>query len=138
LGLKKLAVVSIGGILGSLIRWGISLLILDHGFPWATLLVNYLGSILLMLLLQISERPTIKLGQTWWWRPALGVGFCGGFTTYSAFALKIDQYLNAHEILAALLYAAASIIGSYLLLSATQKIFRSYFLGKDQRIRAQP
>jgi CrcB protein len=138
LGLKKLAVVSIGGIVGSLSRWGISLLILDHGFPWATLLVNYLGSILLMLIVLFSERPTIKLGQTWWWRPALGAGFCGGFTTYSAFALKIDQYLTAHSIVGALIYSLASIVGSYLLLLATQKLFRRYFLDKDQQIRAQP
>jgi CrcB protein len=138
LGLKKLAVVSIGGIVGSLSRWGISLLILDHGFPWATLLVNYLGSILFMLIVLFSERPTIKLGQTWWWRPALGAGFCGGFTTYSAFALKIDQYLTAHSIVGALIYSLASIVGSYLLLLATQKLFRRYFLDKDQQIRAQP
>jgi len=138
LGLKKLAVVSIGGIVGSLSRWGISLLILDHGFPWATLLVNYLGSILFMLIVLFSERPTIKLGQTWWWRPALGAGFCGGFTTYSAFALKIDQYLTANSIVGALIYSLASIVGSYLLLLATQKLFRRYFLDKDQQIRAQP
>jgi len=125
LELKKLAVVSAGGITGSLSRWGLSLVIVDHGFPWATLFVNFLGSVLLMVIVLIAERPAVRLGQSWWWRPAIGAGFCGGFTTYSAFAVQMDQYLTAHQLASALTYSLVSIIGTMALLRLTHRIFKS-------------
>ncbi|MCW2797613.1 CrcB family protein [Nocardioides sp.] len=56
---------------------------LDAGLPWGTLLVNVAGSFLLGLLsaLSLSEH-TLAL---------LGTGLCGGFTTYSAFAVQTQQ-----------------------------------------------
>jgi len=119
LELKKLSLVSFGGIAGSLARWGISLLIVDPGFPWATLTVNYLGSILLAIIVFYSKHHT---NPRWWWRPALGTGFCGGFTTYSAFALKIDQDISKHNYHGLLTYSLASIIGTLLLVFATYAI----------------
>lgn len=116
--LNKLAVVSLGGIIGSLSRWGMSLLIVDHGFPWATLLVNYIGSVLLtVIVLYVRQHNDPR----WWWRPALGTGFCGGFTTYSAFAVKIDQYLNDHNYHSIIEYALASLIGTFILVFATSE-----------------
>ena len=119
---KKVAVVSIGGIIGSLSRWGISLLIVDKGFPWATLLVNYIGSAILMaLFLFLRHHKDPK----WWWRPALGAGFCGGFTTYSAFALKMDEYFQAHNYGSALTYALASLIGTYIIVLVTHEALKN-------------
>ena len=110
--IKKLSVVSLGGIVGSLARWVTSLIIVDHGFPWATLLVNYVGAVLLtIIVLYIKHHDN----PSWWWRPALGTGFCGGFTTYSAFAVKIDQYLNANNYRAVISYALASLLGTFIL-----------------------
>jgi CrcB protein len=116
--LKELLVVAVGGIIGSLARWSFTLVIPDNGFPWATLLINYLGSVLLASIVIYSNNHQ---SPKWWWRPALGSGFCGGFTTYSAFAVKIDQYLTAGNVAAASLYVAASFIGSYLLIIATSE-----------------
>lgn len=116
--LKSLLVVAVGGIVGSLARWAFTLAIPDTGFPWATLLVNYIGSVLLAIIVIYSNNHK---SPKWWWRPALGSGFCGGFTTYSAFAVKIDQYLSAGNISALFLYVAASFIGSYLLIIATSE-----------------
>ena len=48
--LYKIAFVATGGVIGSLARWLVSLGIVDHGFPWATLLVNYVGSVILTAL----------------------------------------------------------------------------------------
>lgn len=95
-----------------------SLLIVDHGFPWATLLVNYIGSVLLtVIVLYVRQHNDPR----WWWRPALGTGFCGGFTTYSAFAVKIDQYLNDHNYHSIIEYALASLIGTFILVFATSE-----------------
>jgi CrcB protein len=116
LELKKLSVVSLGGIVGSLARWGVSLAIVDPGFPWATLTVNYVGSILLTIVVVYIKHHE---SPRWWWRPALGTGFCGGFTTYSAFAVKINQDLSSHNYHGLLTYALASIVGTALLVYAT-------------------
>ncbi len=89
-----------------------SLIFVEHGFPWATLLDNYIGSGLLMaIVVYINHHKSPR----WWWRPALGSGFCGGFTTYSAFAVKVDEYMRAHNYLAATLYMAASVVGTYII-----------------------
>lgn len=110
--IKKLSVVSLGGIVGSLARWVTSLIIVDRGFPWATLLVNYVGAVLLTAIVLYTKHHH---NPRWWWRPALGAGFCGGFTTYSAFAVKIDQYLNANNYHALISYALASLLGTFIL-----------------------
>ena len=125
--LYKIAFVAGGGVVGSLARWLVSLGIVDHGFPWATLLVNYVGSVILTaLVLYLKHHKSHK----WWWRPALGTGFCGGFTTYSAFALKIDQYLSDGNIHSVLIYSLASLVGTYILVFATNEILHTKWVRK--------
>jgi CrcB protein len=110
---RSILVVSIGGIVGSLLRWLISLPVHENGLPGGTLLVNFLGSgILFYSLLYFQSHPSTK----WWWRPAIASGFCGGFTTYSAFAVQVEKYLAESEYGAALLYVLVSLIGTYLIL----------------------
>jgi CrcB protein len=96
-----------------------SLAIVDHGFPWATLLDNYIGSGLLMALVVYSNNHA---SPKWWWRPALGAGFCGGFTTYSAFAIKVDEYMRVHNYFAATSYIAASVVGTYFVVVSVHKL----------------
>ena len=125
--LYKIAFVATGGVIGSLARWLVSLGIVDHGFPWATLLVNYVGSVILTALVLYSKHHK---SHKWWWRPAIGTGFCGGFTTYSAFALKIDQYLSNGNIHSVLSYSLASIVGTYILVFATNEILHTKWVRK--------
>ena len=125
--LYKIAFVAGGGVVGSLARWLVSLGIVDHGFPWATLLVNYVGSIILTALVLYAKHHK---SHKWWWRPALGTGFCGGFTTYSAFALKIDQYLSDGNIHSVLIYSLASLVGTYILVFATNEILHTKWVRK--------
>jgi CrcB protein len=125
--LYKIAFVATGGVIGSLARWLVSLGIVDHGFPWATLLVNYVGSVILTALVLYSKHHK---SHKWWWRPAVGTGFCGGFTTYSAFALKIDQYLSDGNIHSVLSYSLASIVGTYILVFATNEILHTKWVRK--------
>ena len=125
--LYKIAFVATGGVIGSLARWLVSLGIVDHGFPWATLLVNYVGSVILTALVLYSKHHK---SHKWWWRLAVGTGFCGGFTTYSAFALKIDQYLSDGNIHSVLSYSLASIVGTYILVFATNEILHTKWVRK--------
>ncbi len=87
-----LAVIALGGALGSLARWGLAIA-LPHqpgAFPWATFLTNVSGCLLigaLMVLLADVWPPSRYL------RPFLGIGVLGGFTTFSAYMLDTRALL---------------------------------------------
>jgi CrcB protein len=101
-----LLVTSAGGALGSLARYGIELA-LPHGrgeLPVATLLVNVVGCLLLGGL--VAGWPHAR-----WWRPFLGTGVLGGFTTFSAFALETDRLLDRAPGVAVLYVALSLLLG---------------------------
>jgi fluoride exporter len=79
--------IAAGGVLGALARYLVSVWLAGatgSGFPWATLLINLAGSILLGFLLR--SFPTWSTPPDA--RAFLTVGFCGSFTTFSTFAFE--------------------------------------------------
>lgn len=107
---RKVLLVAAGGVVGSLARWIFSLGQSEDGFPWMTLSVNLIGSIILAWFLVYSEtHPSPK----WWWRPLFATGFCGGFTTYSAFAVQVDELTRTGQFGTAVLYIVVSLAASY-------------------------
>lgn len=74
--------------MGSLLRYGASQgihLLAGRGFPWGTLVVNSLGSLLIgFLFVTLVERSAVSEVM----RAALLVGLLGGFTTFSTFSLE--------------------------------------------------
>lgn len=94
--------VALGGIVGTAIREGLSLL-----FPpgaqqvnWTILSVNVLGAFLLGALLQAlagRTAPTGEKGRHRTVRLLLGTGAMGGFTTYSTFATGAAQLVRDHQ-----------------------------------------
>lgn len=83
----KFLLVFIGGGLGSVSRYVLSRYFnnLETTIPYGTLLVNVLGSFLIGITIGISlKNNVLNQNQVVF----LTVGFCGGFTTFSSFALE--------------------------------------------------
>ncbi len=92
------------GAAGALARWGATSAVGSRAFPWATLGVNVVGSLLLGVV--------IGVGQRWWSADvtlALGVGFLGAFTTFSTFSTQVDELAREGRWLAASTYVVASV-----------------------------
>lgn len=100
--------IAIGGALGSVLRYllgGVVQRASASGFPYGTLAVNVLGCLIIGILLQrfINAEPLGAL------RGLLIVGFCGGFTTFSAFSTETVGLINGGEYARALMYVLLSI-----------------------------
>ena len=97
--------VFVAGGLGCLARYGISSAFHGDSLPWATFGINVAGSFLLGILLVVSGEWLTD--QT---RTALGVGFLGGFTTFSTFSVQAWADIEGGEPLKAIIYVVASVI----------------------------
>ena len=76
------------------------------GFPWGTLFVNVTGSLLLTFLYTLLEGTAAPPE----WRAFLGIGLCGGYTTFSTFSHETMRLLQDGEWERALLYMLGSVI----------------------------
>ena len=110
---RPLALVSLGGIVGTAARYGLEEAFPHHGTGWptGTFIANMLGAFLLGLLLEALVRVGDDTGRRRDTRLLLGVGMCGAFTTYSTLALEISLLVRDHAPGMAVLYAAVSVLG---------------------------
>ena len=102
--------VAAGGALGSLARFWLAELFAAMdlvAFPWATLVTNVTGSLLIGVLAGwLSTRG--EAGEPW--RLFLGVGMLGGFTTFSAYSLETLRMVERGEWPMAIMYALGSVL----------------------------
>ena len=104
---------ALGGALGALARWALAEA-LPHSpgsWPWATLLVNLVGCLLIGVLLAVL---LARFPKSRWMRPFLAVGVLGGFTTYSTFAVDVVRLTGAGRGPLAVAYVVVSVLGGVL------------------------
>jgi len=104
---KTLLLVALGGGLGSALRFAISYYfkdVLQMKWPVITLIINILGSLLIGILLAYYTK------QAHWSKELLVAGFCGWFTTFSAFSYENVYLLQQGQIIQALMYMLFSCV----------------------------
>jgi len=76
--------------------------------PWATIVINLSGSLVLGLLLGLATGTALPRG----WQPAAGAGFLGGYTTFSAASVEVVTLMRNRRWAAGALTAFGSIAGA--------------------------
>jgi CrcB protein len=110
---SELAAVFAGGFAGALARAGLTAGLPPTGgsWPWATFLANLAGALVLGWV-------AVRLTNGSRARALLGPGFCAALTTFSTMQLELLQMLDAEDFVLAAGYAAASIAGGLLAVTA--------------------
>jgi len=108
--LKLYIAVGVGGMIGAVGRYGVSMLFVEdsyHSFPYATLTVNLIGCFLLSFL---TNHAIIKRKLSPEVFTAVGTGIIGAFTTFSTFAVETIKLSDAQPFMA-IAYVLLSILG---------------------------
>ncbi|MEA9392251.1 fluoride efflux transporter CrcB [Acerihabitans sp. TG2] len=103
--------VFIGGGLGSVLRWFISLKLSGSGLPIpiGTLTVNLIGAFIIGLFLALFMRTT-HIDPAW--KLLITTGFCGGLTTFSTFSAEAVTMMMGGQMLWAGLNIVLNLVGS--------------------------
>lgn len=119
--------IAMGGALGSVLRFavvGYLTPLINHRFPFGTLIVNSSGSFLIgVAYILLIEKTTLPVE----WRMFFITGVLGGYTTFSAFSLEMLQLWQEGHVVNAFIYASSSVILGLLMafigMGLAQKIF---------------
>lgn len=108
----SIALVALGGVVGTAARYGFELAVPtpSGGWPWATFVVNLAGAFVLGALLEALARSGVDVAVQRRIRLLAGTGFCGSLTTCSTIAVEIDLLVRDHESAKAIAYLAASLV----------------------------
>lgn len=110
--IKSVIYVGLGGATGSILRYLTYLLttkFYSNAFPLATFIINIIGCFIIGLLIGFFEH-SIQTNQHL--KLLLLTGFCGGYTTFSAFTAENMILLQTNNYITALFYISASVIVS--------------------------
>lgn len=105
--MDKFLWVGLGGALGAIFRYGISLIPLKNHFPILTLITNILGAFIIGMVVGLFEKQYLSSQIHLF----LKTGLCGGFTTFSTFSLETLTLLENDMIFIAIVYALISVVG---------------------------
>ncbi|KZW99527.1 fluoride efflux transporter CrcB [Pseudoalteromonas luteoviolacea] len=96
--LKTYLMIAMGGAFGACLRFLISDIVLKlagKGFPFGTLTVNILGSLLMGILYGLIEKQIIEVSPA---KALVGIGFLGALTTFSTFSMDSLLLLQQGQI----------------------------------------
>lgn len=117
-------VVGIGGFIGAVCRYLIGLIPVNEEFtfPIKTFCINVIGCFLIGTVIALAARnnsinPRMIL--------FLKVGICGGFTTFSSFALETDVLIKNGNVVTAALYCILSIFAGVMAVFAAETIIKN-------------
>lgn len=117
--------VAVGGAIGSIARYLVGIAagkLLGFDLPWGTLIINVTGSFLIGLFVGLfATRWDLSQAA----RVFLTVGICGGYTTFSTFALDAWYLIERGQVAATAAYAIASVILSIGALIVALQIVRA-------------
>ncbi len=108
--LKNILLVLAGSAAGGTARYVTALLIQSKNnslFPWGTFAINLLGCFIIGMVYAIAARNATTGSDI---KLLLATGFCGGFTTFSAFAFENLELFKSGMHLTALMYIILSVV----------------------------
>lgn len=108
--LKTILYIALGGAIGSVMRYLTTVLVNKYWanhFPLATFITNVLGCFLIGLFIGILEKNNLATSNLKWF---LITGFCGGYTTFSAFGAENITLFQSNNSFLAFAYIGFSVL----------------------------
>ena len=105
--IRNIILVGIGGSAGSVLRYLISQFFKTNHYPISTFIINIIGSFIIGVAMALSLKYA---GFNDNWKALIATGFCGGFTTFSAFSYENVTMLQQGKFTLSLFYIFSSII----------------------------
>jgi CrcB protein len=133
-----LGAIALGGVIGAEARYGLGRAI-PHpagAWPWATLLINLSGSLLLGALMAALTHRAKRGTPPRLARPFFGVGVLGGFTTFSTYAVDLRTLLGHHHLGLALAYLVVTLVGAVLAVAVGAGLARAALGHRDKVVTA--
>ncbi len=116
----NIIIVGFGGAVGAICRYLITLLPVhpENGFPIKTFMINVIGSFIIGLVAALAARNAMSPKAVLF----LKVGICGGFTTFSSFALETEGLLEKGSTGIAMLYIILSLVCGVLAVFTAERL----------------
>ena len=116
--------VAMGGAVGAMLRYAISLIPVKSDFPILTLVTNIIGAVMIGFIVGMAS---IRQETSQHLILFLKVGICGGFTTFSTFSLEAVNLIEQNKIGLGIIYAVLSVVCCVAGVFAGQNIAQKVF-----------